>query len=175
MSIASPTFSRRDGFTIVELLIVIVVVAILAAITIVAYNGIQSRATFTRQVAEVDRVGKAVQLWSAANGKAFGQSGYGYNGNGLGGFNSVGGAYGATSMEDVLRQEGFLTGALTVNINYMLTPCTTNTDTRWVVLAVLAPAPPTSVAEQKAASGCTSSFIDLYTGTGYNRNFIKAY
>lgn len=32
------------GFTIVELLIVIVVIAILAAITIVAYNGIQDRA-----------------------------------------------------------------------------------------------------------------------------------
>ncbi|VXB67549.1 prepilin-type N-terminal cleavage/methylation domain-containing protein [Frigoribacterium sp. 9N] len=32
------------GFTIVELLIVIVVVAILAAITAVAYNGIQNRA-----------------------------------------------------------------------------------------------------------------------------------
>ena len=32
------------GFTIVELLIVIVIIAILAAITIVAYNGIQQRA-----------------------------------------------------------------------------------------------------------------------------------
>ena len=35
---------RRSGFTIVELLIVIVVIAILAAITIVAFNGIQERA-----------------------------------------------------------------------------------------------------------------------------------
>lgn len=37
--------TRRDGFTIVELLIVIVVIAILAAITIVSYNGITRRAT----------------------------------------------------------------------------------------------------------------------------------
>lgn len=35
---------HQAGFTIVELLIVVVVIAILAAITIVAYNGIQNRA-----------------------------------------------------------------------------------------------------------------------------------
>jgi prepilin-type N-terminal cleavage/methylation domain-containing protein len=34
----------RQGFTIVELLIVVIVIAILAAITIVAYNGITNRA-----------------------------------------------------------------------------------------------------------------------------------
>ncbi|MCB8045019.1 prepilin-type N-terminal cleavage/methylation domain-containing protein [Microbacterium oxydans] len=34
----------QRGFTIVELMIVVVVIAILAAITIVAYNGIQKRA-----------------------------------------------------------------------------------------------------------------------------------
>ncbi|NCU37805.1 prepilin-type N-terminal cleavage/methylation domain-containing protein [Candidatus Saccharibacteria bacterium] len=38
------TQTKNRGFTIVELLIVIVVIAILAAITIVAYNGIQNRA-----------------------------------------------------------------------------------------------------------------------------------
>jgi prepilin-type N-terminal cleavage/methylation domain-containing protein len=37
----------KSGFTIVELLIVIVVIGILAAITIVAYNGIQDRANDT--------------------------------------------------------------------------------------------------------------------------------
>jgi prepilin-type N-terminal cleavage/methylation domain-containing protein len=36
--------SLQQGFTIVELLIVVVVIAILAAITIVSYNGIQNRA-----------------------------------------------------------------------------------------------------------------------------------
>lgn len=38
------TSARRGGFTIVELLIVIVVIAILAAITIVSYSGIRQRA-----------------------------------------------------------------------------------------------------------------------------------
>lgn len=38
---------NRRGFTLVELLIVIVVIAIIAAISVVAYNGIQTRATTT--------------------------------------------------------------------------------------------------------------------------------
>lgn len=35
---------KQTGFTIVELLIVIVVIGILAAITVVAYNGVQEQA-----------------------------------------------------------------------------------------------------------------------------------
>lgn len=44
---------RRSGFTVVELLIVIVVIAILAVITIVAFNGIQQRAKDTSVQADV--------------------------------------------------------------------------------------------------------------------------
>ena len=54
--------NRNRAFTIVELLIVIVVIAILAAISVVAYNGIQNRATLAKQVAEVDRIGKAIDF-----------------------------------------------------------------------------------------------------------------
>jgi general secretion pathway protein G len=58
----------QTGFTIVELLIVIVVIGILAAITIVAYNGIQARAYDTRRAAEVSNVKKVLELYMLDNG-----------------------------------------------------------------------------------------------------------
>ena len=58
----------RSGFTIVELLIVIVVIAILAAITIVAYNGIQARANDSRRANEIAGIKKALELYKIDNG-----------------------------------------------------------------------------------------------------------
>lgn len=55
--------ARPKGFTIVELLIVIVVIAILAAITVVAYNGSQQRA---RNAARLDTVTKALEVVEVA-------------------------------------------------------------------------------------------------------------
>ena len=52
--------SRRRGFTIVELLIVIVVIGILAAITIVAFNGVQQRARNAQVIAGVNTYYKAI-------------------------------------------------------------------------------------------------------------------
>lgn len=52
--------TNQKGFTIVELLIVIVVIAILAAISIVAYTGIQNRArTSTAQTIAKEFANKA--------------------------------------------------------------------------------------------------------------------
>ncbi len=55
--------NKQQGFTIVELLIVIVVIAILAAITIVAYNGIQNRANDTAVRTDVSNMAKKLQLF----------------------------------------------------------------------------------------------------------------
>jgi prepilin-type N-terminal cleavage/methylation domain-containing protein len=56
------------GFTIVELLIVIVVIGILAAITIVAYNGIQTRTRDNVRISDLKNLQKIVELYKAENG-----------------------------------------------------------------------------------------------------------
>lgn len=60
---------QQTGFTIVELLIVIVVIGILAAITIVAYNGIQTRANNTARVNEAKQWEGILMSYAATYGK----------------------------------------------------------------------------------------------------------
>lgn len=58
---------KRNGFTIVELLIVIVVIAILADITIVAYNGIQARARTSAGMSLAGNIVKKAEVFNTVN------------------------------------------------------------------------------------------------------------
>jgi len=60
---------KTTGFTIVELLIVIVVIGILASITIVAFNGVQSRSRDTARIAKIKDIAKAIELYKVDNGR----------------------------------------------------------------------------------------------------------
>lgn len=62
-------FLTRQGFTIVELLIVIVVIAVLAAISVVAYNGIQDRAENTKTITAATAYVKAIKMYEAKQGE----------------------------------------------------------------------------------------------------------
>lgn len=53
--------THTKGFTIVELLIVVVVIAILAAITIISYNGISNRAKESALKSDVEGFAKAIE------------------------------------------------------------------------------------------------------------------
>lgn len=55
--------ARQAGFTIVELLIVIVVIAILAVIVVVAYNGIQQQARVSVVQADLGQAKKQLEMY----------------------------------------------------------------------------------------------------------------
>lgn len=55
--------NKHKGFTIVELLIVIVVIAILATISIVAYNGIQNRAYGSSAQSDLANAAKKAEIY----------------------------------------------------------------------------------------------------------------
>lgn len=57
----------QKGFTIVELLIVIVVIGILAAIVIVAFNGVQARANLTSAKSAAATIQKKAEAYNSIN------------------------------------------------------------------------------------------------------------
>ena len=59
---------NKSGFTIVELLVVIVVIGILAAITVIAYNGISSKAIATSLLSDLNNASKQLKLYNTLYG-----------------------------------------------------------------------------------------------------------
>jgi general secretion pathway protein G len=60
--------STKSGFTIVELLVVIVVIGILAAITIVSYTGISSRANIAVMQSDLSNSADQLKIYQTYNG-----------------------------------------------------------------------------------------------------------
>lgn len=60
---------NTHGFTIIELLITIVVIAILATIGVVAYNGVQARARDAQRVQDVKTIVTALEMYYIDHGR----------------------------------------------------------------------------------------------------------
>jgi len=66
--IQRPQRAREYGFTIVELLIVIVVIGILAAIALIAFSGISQRADVAAIQADLGNAGRQMKIFNVNNG-----------------------------------------------------------------------------------------------------------
>lgn len=95
---------KPTGFTIVELLIVIVVIGILAAITIVAFSGVQQRARDTQRKQQLSDVAKALEIYRIDISDYITTGGGA--GNGQGWFNG-----GAPTILKTLQNNGQLVGS----------------------------------------------------------------
>lgn len=111
---------RANGFTIVELLIVIVVIAVLAGLSYVGYTSISNRAYDSRVASAVAEFEKALRLWSAETGitKPLGNhistvpiSGLNCEDGSGSGF--VGTESYVCTTEDILRHNGYLPESFT--------------------------------------------------------------
>ena len=59
---------KKQGFTIVELLVVIVVIAILAAISVFAYNGVQAKARDADRISDLQEIADAIKQYRTKTG-----------------------------------------------------------------------------------------------------------
>lgn len=59
---------NRKGFTVVELLIVIVIIGILATLTIISYSGVREDARNAKILSDINQVNKLIGIYYAKNG-----------------------------------------------------------------------------------------------------------
>lgn len=104
--------TKQTGFTIVELLIVIVVIGILAAITIVAYDGVQQRARDTQRKSDIAKIVSSGKLWIVDNEKQFSAIGAGSSGVAVGWFDSPYTPY--PSVKSALVGAGYLSNSVPI-------------------------------------------------------------
>jgi len=106
---------KQKGFTIVEVLVILVVIGILATITMINYQSVQAKARDTERKTEVHAIADAIKLYRLKYGNDIeGSSGCGGNNNGTGYF-----AYQAVpasptsytkSIMQCLQEAGYLDG-----------------------------------------------------------------
>ncbi len=167
----------KSGFTIVELLIVIVVIAILAAISIVAYNGVQQRARDSKRTSDIGAIVKGASLWGTDGGKTFADMNASGAGSAIGWFDAR--YSNSKSVKEVLVDSGYLANSVQDPINrqvggsmasaYMIARCDDSDQTTRVILAKLEKSPSQPVAQQVGRT-CTSSIYTDYVNN-YQMNY----
>lgn len=159
---------KQSGFTIVELLIVIVVIGILAAITIASFNGIQQKARDTQRKQHLADIAKALEIYYIRNGDYVTVGGGAMGGRGW--FNT-----GSPTILKVLQDDGQLVGAAIQDPNCMssgVNGCTgylkVNCGTEKSLILARLESLPTGQPQPAALAGCANAnYWDTYQTNYY--------
>lgn len=169
---------KQKGFTIVELLIVIVVIGILAALVLNSFSGAQAKARDAKRTADIAEIVKALQGWSSNSGKNFAEINAGASGIAIGWFDSAYSPY--QSVKSALTQSGYLDEGVVDPINrksgdryaYMIAPCMDGDNNTRVVFAKLENIPAQSLTQQLGRT-CTNTSYTSYTSPTYGMNYAR--
>lgn len=168
--------NTRSGFTIVELLVVIVVIGILATISFVAYSGVQARARDTIRRNDLVLIKSALMVYNAEKKNWIETgSGCGYGGDGAGWFSRVDGGSYIKSVSNCLKEGGYIprditdpsgntSSSPTVGFTYMKYHCGAGDQQHVYLYAKLESVPQSST----ATDGTCSDGLD----TSYGMNYV---
>lgn len=165
---------KETGFTIVELLVVIVVIAILATISVASYNGVQARARDSIRKSDLAEIKKAVTRYYINKGNWMESgSGCGYNGGGQGWFSYTSGSYPVSiascltnegyTKQDIVDPTGGTTSSPTSGYAYMKYNCSSGDTLRVYIYAKLESEPQ----DDTATDGTCNSTLDTNYGMNY--------
>ena len=178
---------RTFGFTIVELMLVIIVISILVTLSVVTYNGAQARARDAERTADVQRIADAISLYNLKYGNLLTKCG-GYDTDGTG--PTVGSGNGWFSREDTgsypkstmscLQDAGLLkdaaqdpstgpngTSSPSSGYAYMKYSCGSGTSARAYVFAKLENGPNGSTNPITDSNVCSGTAVDTSYGMNY--------
>jgi len=69
MKTRASSYSKIRGFTVVEMIIVVIVIGLLATVTLVVYRGTQERSRYSVMQQDLSGINKALQLYFGDNSK----------------------------------------------------------------------------------------------------------
>lgn len=148
--------ATQRGFTIVELLIVIVVIGILAAVVIAVFNGIQSRAKVTTLTSDLTNASKQLRLDHANAGKFPAAIGLANNGKGLQGSPNTTYRY---SVDNTANPQSFCLTATDGGKIYSVTDTTNAAEGGCVNVALGASSPSSLIVDGNTNSNSSSYYL----------------
>lgn len=165
------THSKKSGFTLIELMVVMAIIGTLASVVMVSVETARSKARDTARKAALNQIQVALELYRNDHG-TFQVAGGGHMGGGQGWLAYENGSTYGTAVTRVLYNEGYLTAPIiddpTTTPGYMIYVC--NNGQSYAISATLENPSATDIAAiQTSCNGVGGNG----TYTNYGKNYVR--